>query len=85
MTETNETWMDKLALGFCLGGVVAAVTVAMLGKILGHNFTMLAYGIFVACQLAALVLGLITRSKPLGKTAAISSSVLLLGSLFFLG
>jgi len=84
MTQTDKTWMDKLALGLCVGGVVVAIGVAMLGKILGHNFTMLAYGIFVAFQIVALVLGVITRSKPLGKPAAISSGVLLLGSLFFI-
>ena len=76
--------MDKLALTLCLGGVLLAVIIAILGKILGQNLTMIAYGVFVAFQIAALVLGIVTRAKPLGKTAAIASSVLLVGSLLFL-
>ncbi len=85
MAEITPNLMDKIALGLCLGGVVLAVAVAMAGRLLGHNFTMMAYGIFLAFQIAALVLGIVTRSRPLGKTAAITSSVLLVGSLLFIG
>ena len=85
MTDTNQTSMDKAALALCLGGVLVAIAMAMIGRILGHNFSMMAYGIFISFQIAALVLGIVTRSQPLGKTAAITSGVLLMGSLAFLG
>ena len=80
MTDANQTSMDKVALALCLGGVVVAVAVAMIGSILDLHFTKMAYVIFVAFQIAALVLGIVTRSRPLGKSAAITSGVLLIGS-----
>jgi hypothetical protein len=76
MAETTRS-MDKVALGLCLGGVVLAVFVGMLGGRGG-------YAIFVAFQIAALVLGIVTRASPLGKTAAIASGILLVGSLLSL-
>ena len=84
MTDIKGIPMDKLALAVCLGGVLLALAVAMVGKILDHNFTMIAYGIFVAFQVAALVLGILTRARPMGKTAAFTSGVLLVGSLLFI-
>ena len=72
---------DKLALSFASGGVLLAILVAMVGRMLGHDFAMMAYGIFAAFQVAAIVLGIITRESPIGKTAAITSDVLLIGSL----
>ena len=75
--------LDKLALALCLGGVVLAILVAMTGRIFGQNTSMMGYGIFVAFQILAVVLGIITRGTAIGKTAAITSSVLLVGSLLF--
>lgn len=84
MTETTPKSMDKIALGLCLGGVVLAIVAAMVGRLLDHNFTMMAYGVFVAFQIAALVLGIVTRTSPLGKAAAITSGILLVGSFLFM-
>ncbi len=84
MADTVGKSTDKLALALCLGGVLIAVAVAIVGRLFGQNFTMMAYGIFVAFQIAALVLGMVARSKPLGKTAAITSGVLLVASVLFI-
>ena len=81
---SSQRSLDKLALALGLGGVVLAILVAMIGRMLGHDFSMMAYGIFIAFQIAAIVLGIITRGTPIGKTAAITSSVLLVGSVMFL-
>ena len=79
--ERHKSHIDKIALGLTLGGVVLAVAIAILGRLLDENLSGSAFIVFIAFQIAALVLGIITRSTPLGKTAAITSSVLLLGSL----
>ena len=84
MTDTKQDPMDKLALALCLGGVGVAAAVAILGKLLDQDFALIAYGIFVAFQVAALVLGIVARARPLGKAAAITSGVLLVGSFVFL-
>ena len=76
--------LDKLALDLGLGGVVVAILVTMIGRMLGHDLAMMAYGVFVAFQAAAIVLGIITRATPMGKTATITSGVLLVGSVMLL-
>ena len=42
MTDTKQCPMDKLALVLCLGGVLVAAAVAMLGKSLNRDFVMIA-------------------------------------------
>ncbi len=84
MTSEDHVSLDKLALSLCIGGVIAAVAVALTGELLGHNFRMTAYCIFVAFQIAALVLGIITRATPLGKAALITAGTLLIGFLALL-
>jgi hypothetical protein len=84
MMDANHTSMDKPALALCLGGSVVATGVAIFGKILSHNFTMMACGIFAAFQFAAFVLGLMARPSPLAKTVAITS-IPLLGPLLLIG
>lgn len=75
---------DRLAIGLSLAGVILGVLTAIIGRIVGRDLSMHGYVIFVACSLAAVVLGILTRASPLGKTAAITSSVLLVGSILFL-
>jgi len=77
--------LNRLALSLTLAGVLLGVLIAMVGRAYEHNFTMHGYGVFVAFSLAAIVLGIVTRSSPLGKTAAIASSILLVGSVAILG
>jgi hypothetical protein len=43
------------------------------------------YGVFVAFSIAAIVLGAITGSSVIGKTAPITSSILQFGSIGMLG
>ncbi len=75
---------DRLALTLTLASVVLGVLIWMVGSIFGQNFVMHGYGTFVGLSVAAIVLGIVTRSSPLGKTAAVTSSVLLVGSIGFL-
>jgi heme exporter protein D len=55
------------------------------GRVYEQNFAMHGYGVFVAFSVAAIVLGAITRSSAIGKTALITSSILLIGSIGILG
>lgn len=80
MTASNPSHLDRLALAIGLGGLILGVLIAMTGSLLGHNFTMLGFGVFAAAQVAAIVLGLITRASIVGRAAAITSSILLAGS-----
>lgn len=73
--------LDRLALLLTLSGVVLGVLIAMVGRMIEENFAMHGYGVFVACSIAAIVLGIITRTSPIGKAALITSSILLVGSL----
>ena len=73
--------LDRLALTLTISGVVLGVLIAMVGRIVDQNFVMHGYGTFVGFSVAAIVLGIMTRSSALGKTAVITSSVLLIGSL----
>jgi len=73
--------LDRLALVLSLAGVVLGVLIAIVGRMIEQDYAMHGYGVFVAFSVAAIVLGIITRGSPLGKTALITSSILLIGSL----
>ena len=73
--------LDRLALALSLGGVVLGVLIAIVGRLIQQDFAMRGYGVFVAFSVAAVVLGIITRASPVGKTALITSSILLICSL----
>ena len=80
-TEKQSFRLDRLALILSLGGVLLGIAVAMIGSMFNHNFTMHGYGVFSAFSVAAIVLGAITRTSAFGKTAMITYSILLVGSL----
>lgn len=84
-TEKTSLSLDRVALTLSLAGVFLGIAVAMVGRIYEQNFTMHGYGVFVAFSIAAIVLGAITRSSVIGKTALITSSILLIGSIGILG
>ncbi len=86
MEDERKTFpLDTLALFLSLAGVVLGVSVAMIGRLMEQNFAMHGYGVFVAFSVAAIVLGVITRSSAIGKTALITSSILLVGSIGIVG
>lgn len=59
-----------LALGLSLGGLVLAVLIGMVAGLLGHNAdAMPAYLVFLGFQVAAFVLGIVSRQEALGKAA----------------
>ena len=84
MTEQDKSKYGKLALMLTLGGVVIAIVIGMLVRLTGHNADTSAYLIFLSFQVAAIVLGLITRRTPLGKAAAITAGLLSVGTLTLL-
>jgi hypothetical protein len=84
-TEKQSFLLDRLALTLSLSGVLLGISIAMAGRIYEHNFAMHGYGVFIAFSIAAIVLGAITRSSVIGKTALITSSILLIGSLGIVG
>jgi len=83
MDDISKTNLDRIALAIGLGGVLVAALIAIVGKLLGHDFAMIAFGVFAAAQIAAIVLGIITRTSLIGRSAAITSSILLVGSVLF--
>lgn len=85
MPESTLKHLDRLALTIGLGGVVLAALIAMLGIMLGYEFRMIAFGVFSAAQVGAIVLGIMTRASLIGRAAAITSSILLVCSVLFLG
>lgn len=80
-TETRTFPLDRVALALSLSGVILGVIIAMVGRLLNEDFAMHAYGVFVAFSVAAIVLGILTRTSTIGKAAWITSSILLVGSL----
>ena len=83
MSDATTTDLDRIALAIGLGGVPVAVLIAISGKLLGHDFAMIAFGVFAAAQVASIVLGVMTRASLIGRCAAITSSILLAGSMLF--
>lgn len=83
MNTTLKRPLDQLAFGLCLAGIVLAALIAILGRLLNEDFSMIAYGTFVGLEIIALVLGVVSRAQPLGRTSAIASGVLLIGSVTF--
>ena len=73
--------LDRLALGLSLAGVMLGVLIAIVGRLNTQDFLMHGYGVFVAFSVAAIVLGIITRASAIGRTALITSSILLICSL----
>ena len=67
--KQNPLALDHLALGLSLAGVVLGVLIAMVGRLDEHDFAMHGYGMFVAFSVAAIVLGIITRTTAIGMTA----------------
>ena len=84
MSVVSSRHLDRFALAIGLGGVLLGVLVAICGRLLGHNFVMHGIAVFAAAQVTAIVLGVITRDSPLGRTAMIASSILLIGSFLLL-
>ncbi len=70
-----------IALCTCLGSLALA---GLLGLLMGHVLaTSIPYFLFLAGQIAALVLGIIARTDPFGKAAIITSCVLIALSILF--
>jgi hypothetical protein len=76
--------LAKIAVCVCLGGLVPAGLVAGQARILSPDAAGIAYLLFVACQIAAFVLGVMSWKDSLGKAAGVVSAVLAVGSLFLI-
>jgi hypothetical protein len=77
---THESQYGKLALGLCLGGTVLAILIGLVARALGYDAGMWAYWVFVAFQIAAIIIGWRFRREPLGPASAITASILLVVS-----
>ena len=80
-TEKTSIPLDRVAFTLSMAGVLLGIAVAMVGCIYEQNFTMYGYGVFVAFSIAAIVIGAITRSSVIGKTAQITPSIPQFGSI----
>jgi len=78
---TNGKNLDKLALFVGLGGLLLAVLVGVIGRLVERDLRGPAFLLFAGTQVAAIALGLMSRHTVMGKAAAIISSILLVGSL----
>lgn len=77
--------LGKVALGICLGAlVVGTMTVCASAKFQTSQIASTATYLFLLCEIAALILGLISFKDPLGKAAAITSGVLTVGMLLLM-
>lgn len=85
MNDTDKGKHGRLALALCLGGLVLAVAIGMVARLLHYNADMPAYLIFLGFQIAAFVLGIVSWNDILGKTAAITSGILAVGATVLLG
>ena len=84
MNITEKKSLDKMAFGVCIAGIILAAVIAILGRLLNQDYSMIAYGTFVGLEIIAFVLGIVSRAQPLGKASAVASSLLLIGSVAFL-
>jgi hypothetical protein len=79
--QEKRTLLAKIALGLCLGGILLAGLVAGTARALGHDPEQPAYVLFLACQIAAFVLGVMSWRDPLGKAGAVIAAIVALVSL----
>ena len=84
MIESEKRRSGAVALALSLGGLVLAVSIGMVAKLLGHDASMPAYFVFLGFQVAGFALGIVSRQEILGKTAYVTSAVLAIGSVVFL-
>ena len=78
MNKEKRTFqLDRVALAVSLLGVVLGVIIATVGRLLNEDFATHGYGVFVAFSVAAIVLGILTRTSTIGKPAWITSSILI--------
>lgn len=83
MDNPEKKRYGALALTLCLGGLLLAVVIGMIARLLGYNADMPAYFVFLGFQIGAFVLGIASRQDVLGKTAYITSAILAVGSVLF--
>ena len=86
MAAKGSSLLDKLALALCVLGVFVPPTLWLYfsSQITDPNIHLsmgVFFFLFVACQFCAFILGLLTRTKPAGKAAALASGLLLAGTL----
>ena len=84
MNDMDKKAHGQRALTLCLGGLVFAISVGLVARLLHRNADMPAYLIFLGFQVAGFVLGILSRQTGLGKTAAVTSAVLTLVSVALL-
>ncbi len=84
MDKSENKSYGGLALVLCLGGLLLALLIAVIAKLLNYDAIMPAYITFLGFQIAGFTLGLISRQEVLGKTAYVTSAIFAIGSILFL-
>lgn len=82
--ERRPLRIDELSLIVGLGGVLVATFIAALGRYSHQNFTLLAFAVFASAQIAGIVMGVMAWHSSLGRTGAITSTILLACSLLLI-
>ncbi len=77
LQDANESQHGRLALALCLGGTLLAIVIGLVTRLLGFDARMWAYLLFVAFQIAAIIIGWRFRREHLGRASVITASILL--------
>ena len=84
VTSTYTRNYGVVAMTLCFGGLVISTLISLISGTLSSTGTRPAYPIFLGFQVAAVALGIFARKDELGRTAAITGAVLIVGSYFLL-
>ena len=89
MIISEQKRLGVIALSLCLGGLFLGALIEVLAEALGHNANKPAHLITFGSQVAAFVLGILSRQTAMGKAAYISAatffSVVFVGSVYLYG
>lgn len=83
--ERDGAFVGRLALGLCLGGILLSILFGITAQAFDYDARALAYLLFVAFQIGAIVVGYRGRQVFLAKASAISASILLVLSFGLVG
>ena len=88
MNTTTEpakaSHLGKLAIAIVLAGTLLPIAIGLSTRLIGEQAAEWAFLLFIAFQVIALVLGILSWRQPLGRASAIASGTLLLLGLLFI-
>lgn len=88
MNTTTEpakaSLLGNLAIAIVLAGTLLPIAIGISSPLIGEQADQWAFLLFIAFQVIALVLGILSWRTPLGRASAIASGTLLLLGLLFI-